>query len=189
MPKLEIERPLDTLVPAAAATLVSLLSKDPDIPDIRWAAYMLATVQHECANTWKPIVERGTPEYCRKYDPGTKLGTALGNTQPGDGYRFRGRGYVQITGRTNYARLGRMIGRGDDLVRTPELATDHDIAYRIMSVGMRAGAFTGKKLSDYISAGKCDYKNARRIINGVDRADLIAGYAAKFERILNSTRS
>jgi hypothetical protein len=54
---------------------------------------------------------------------------------------------------------------------------------------MRAGAFTGKKLSDYISASKCDYTNARRIINGVDRADLIAGYAAKFERILNSTRS
>jgi predicted chitinase len=134
-------------------------------------------------------VERGTPDYFRKYDLGTKLGTALGNTQPGDGFRFRGRGYVQITGRANYARLGKMIGRGDDLVRTPDLATNHEIAYRIMSVGMRAGAFTGKKLSDYISASKCDYTNARRIINGVDRADLIAGYAAKFERILNSTRS
>ena len=189
MPTLENETPIQTDVPATAATLVSLLRQDPDLTDLRWAAYMLATVQHECANTWAPIVERGTPEYCRKYDVGTKLGTALGNTQPGDGYRFRGRGYVQITGRANYARLGKMIGRGDDLVRTPELATDREIAYRIMSIGMRSGAFTGKKLSDYISPSKCDYKNARRIINGLDRADLIAGYAAKFHRILSSTRS
>jgi putative chitinase len=169
--------------------LVSRLSEDPDITDIRWAAYMLATVKHECADTWAPIVERGTPAYCKKYDPGTKLGTALGNTQPGDGYRFRGRGYVQITGRANYARLGKMIGRSDELVRTPELATDPEVAYRIMSVGMRAGAFTGRKLSDYISATKCDYKNARRIINGADRADLIAGYAAEFERMLKSAKS
>ena len=58
-------------------------------------------------------------------------------------------------------------------------------AYKIMSQGMRGGLFTGKKLSDYINDQHCDYFNARRIINGVDRADLIQGYAQAFEGILS----
>jgi hypothetical protein len=53
-----------------------------------------------------------------------------------------------------------------------------------MSHGMRHGTFTGKKLADYINATGCDYRNARRIINGVDQAALIAGYATALEGIL-----
>jgi hypothetical protein len=51
---------------------------------------------------------------------------------------------------------------------------------------MRKGLFTGKKLGDYISASGCDYKNARRIINGVDQAALIAQYAGTIEGILRA---
>ena len=70
----------------------------------------------------------------------------------------------------------------------PEQALRPQIAYGIMSVGMRKGLFTGKKLSDYISrGGGCDYKQARRIINGLDRASLIADYAATLEDILRAS--
>jgi putative chitinase len=159
---------------------------DSTLTDLRWAAYMLATVKHECANVWQPITERGPKSYFDQYDPGTPKGRRLGNTEKGDGWRFRGRGYVQITGRANYARMTRELGLGPDadLVEDPDQALRPAISYRVMSYGMINGTFTGKKLSDFISAGTCDYKNARRIINGLDRAATIAEYASTLEDIL-----
>lgn len=158
-----------------------------DEDDVCPVAYMLATVKHECADTWRPIVERGERHYFDKYEPGTPVGRRLGNTAPGDGYRFRGRGYVQITGRANYARMSDILGEtAGDLVATPSLALVPSVAYAIMSIGMRAGLFTGKALHDYCSGRESDYVGARRIINGVDQAQLIAGYACRFEVILNA---
>lgn len=164
--------------------LLAALETDPYINDPRHAAYMLATVKHECADTWAPIVERGGPAYFAKYDPGTRLGRNLGNTQRGDGARFCGRGYVQITGRDNYARIGKALGMGYGLTTDPDAALDPAIAYRIMSGGMRNGLFTGRKLGDFITADRCDYLNARRVINGTDCSERIAGYAEVFEAIL-----
>lgn len=162
------------------------MEDDPDLKDLRWAAYMLATVKHECANRWKPITEFGNKAYFEKYDPGTKIGKDLGNTLPGDGYRYRGRGYVQITGRNNYRRLSAELGLGpeENLEQDPDQTLRPMIAYRIMSHGMRKGSFTGKKLADYIQADACNYVDARRIINRLDKADLIAGYATTIEAIL-----
>jgi hypothetical protein len=162
------------------------MEEDPGLTDLRWAAYMLATVKHECANRWMPITEFGPRDYFNKYESTTKIGKALGNTLPGDGFRYRGRGYVQITGRANYARMTKALGLGptEDLESDPDQALRPAIAYRIMSHGMRHGTFTGKKLADYINATGCDYRNARRIINGVDQAALIAGYATALEGIL-----
>ena len=160
--------------------------EDGELKSVQWAAYMLATVKHECANRWMPITEYGRRDYFDKYETGTRLGRRLGNTEPGDGYRFRGRGYVQITGRANYARMTEALALGDDedLVRDPDQALRPVIAYRIMSLGMRKGLFTGRKLADYINDDGCDYKEARRIINGQDQAELIAGYAETLEAIL-----
>ena len=160
--------------------------EDAELKSVQWAAYMLATVKHECANRWMPITEYGRRDYFDKYETGTRLGRRLGNTEPGDGYRFRGRGYVQITGRANYARMTQALALGDDedLVRDPDQALRPVIAYRIMSLGMRKGLFTGRKLADYINDDGCDYKEARRIINGQDQAELIAGYAETLEAIL-----
>jgi len=162
------------------------MEADPALESIQWAAYMLATVKHECADTWQPIVERGPRSYFDKYEPGTALGRRLGNTEPGDGYRYRGRGYVQITGRANYARMTTVLclAPDADLVADPEQALRPAIAYQVMSVGMRQGLFTGKKLADYIVPGQADYRNARRIINGLDQADRIAQYATTLEGIL-----
>ena len=149
---------------------------DTAITDLRWAAYMLATVRKECADTYAPIVEYGPRSYFDKYEPNTATGKRLGNIHQGDGFEFRGRGYVQITGRTNYERFG--------IEEYPLQALKPEVAYRIMSKGMREGMFTGKRLSDYINDKVCDYRNARRIINGTDCAEEIAASATKFESIL-----
>jgi putative chitinase len=173
---------------AGAGRLMGFISADPDVLDVRWAAYMLATVKHECADTWTPINERGSSDYFRRYDADTPLGSRLGNTQDGDGFRFRGRGYVQLTGRANYIHLGQLLGMGDQLVLNPDLTLQPTVAYRIMSLGMRNGYFTGKKLSDFINQNSCDYINARRIINSIDQAQKIAGYATNIEHVLTLAR-
>lgn len=163
------------------------MEEDPDLKGhLQWAAYILATVKHECANRWRPITEFGNKAYFEKYETGTPLGMRLGNTEPGDGFRYRGRGYVQITGRANYRRLSNQLGLGpeENLEADPDQALRPMISYRIMSSGMRKGSFTGKKLADFIKPESCDYRNARKIINGLDKADLIAEYATKLEAIL-----
>ncbi len=167
--------------------LLGSIEKDTNITLIREAAYMLATVKIECAHTFKPITEYGsTARFKRLYGYRTRKGRELGNNRAGDGAKFRGRGYVQITGRANYKRMTQKLGLSgsNNLVNNPKSSLNPKIAYQIMSLGMRKGYFTGKKLSNYITASKTDYRNARRIINGTNKAKTIAGYAVKFEKIL-----
>lgn len=156
---------------------------------LSWCAYALATAYHETAHTMQPIKEYGGPKYfTRMYDPtGTrpKLAASMGNTSAGDGPKYCGRGYVQLTWKNNYARAGKAIGV--DLVNNPDLAMQPDNAARIMREGMVDGWFTGKAFKDYLPDGRADlwkYTAARKIINGTDKAELIAGYAMLFEAAL-----
>lgn len=163
--------------------LLDGMEADADVTDIRWMAYMLATVKHECADTWQPIEEYGKGKG-RKYGNPVTVTDADGNKYTNTYY---GRGYVQLTWEENYRKMGDALG--NRLLYEPSLALDPAIAYQIMSLGMRRGSFTGKKLADYINDKGCDYVNARRIINGTDRADLIAGYARDLEAILTAARN
>ena len=144
----------------------------------RHLAYVLATAKHESGD-FRYLKEIWGPTAAQKRYEGR---ADLGNTVKGDGKRFMGRGWVQLTGRRNYADWANRLGL--DLVREPDLAASPDIASRILIEGMLLGTFTGKKLSDYRS----DFVAARAIVNGSDRAALIAGYAYRFlEAVQNAT--
>jgi putative chitinase len=151
------------------------------LTDTRWLAYMLATVFHETAQHMQPITEFGGVHYFDKYDTGS-LAARLGNTPEadGDGYKYRGRGLVQITGHANYQKFG--------LADDPDKALDPKTATKIMFIGMRDGMFTGLKLSSYFRGNLADWVNARRIINGLDKANLIADYAKKFAAAIDGAQ-
>lgn len=151
--------------------------------DRRQFAYCLATFKWETAHTMMPIDEFGSNDRFNKlYGPQTAVGKRLGNTEPGDGARFHGRGYVQLTGRSNYRRAGKFTEQ--PLETKPELVKDQTLAYQIAIQGMKEGWFTGKKLSDFINNNKTDFENARRIINGKDKAQVIADLARRFNEVL-----
>lgn len=124
----------------------------PKMPDAE-LAYLLATVTHETAFAMQPVTEYGSAEYLksRRYWP------------------WIGRGLIQITWKTNYLKFG---------IKNPANALTWPVALDVAFRGMIKGMFTGKKLSDYIKPGKTpNFVGARAIINGSDRAKLIAGYA------------
>ena len=151
--------------------------------DRRQIAYCLGTFKWETAHTMRPIDEIGTAARFNKiYGPQTKVGKILGNTQDGDGALFHGRGYVQLTGRRNYAKAKKLTGV--DLLTNPDAAKEPALAYQIAVQGMIDGWFTGKKLSDFIKEGVADFENARTIINGHDKAAMIADIARRFSEVL-----
>lgn len=131
-------------------------------------AYVLATAYHETAHTMKPVREYGGEKYLRskKY------------------YPYVGMGYVQLTWLANYQKASKKLGV--DFVSSPALLLKPQHAAKILVIGMVEGWFTGKKLSDYITLSKSDFKGARRIINGTDKAALIAGYAVEYDRLLKA---
>lgn len=155
-----------------------------------WAAYCLATSVVETAGTMQPIKEMGGQAYFRRmYDiEGERPAKAkeLGNLTPGDGARYCGRGYVQLTGKANYAKAEAALGV--PLVADPDLALNPEIAAKIMRRGMQEAWFTGKSLSTYLPevADIHQFSNSRRIINGLDRAVEIAGYALEFQSALRA---
>lgn len=144
---------------------------------IAYAAYGLATAWRETAERMQPVEEA--------YYLGTKA-AAFRKRLPY--YPWYGRGDCQCTWERNYRAADVALGLGGALVADPDLALKPDISARIMVWGMQHGAFTGKKLSDYLpSSGVGDihqFTNARRIINGQDAAIEIATNALKFQAAL-----
>jgi hypothetical protein len=93
------------------------------------------------------------------YEPGTPKGIKLGNTVPGDGPRFKGRGYIQLTGRDNYTRIGLQVGA--NLVGNPPLANDPSIAGLILAQFLK-----NKESAIRAALAADDLLEARRLVNG-----------------------
>jgi len=130
-----------------------------EIDNVNQIAYILATVEHETNGTFLPVVEAyWLSESWRKKHLRY--------------YPYYGRGLVQITWKENYEKFGALLGI--DLVAEPDLALDLDNAVFILVYGMKHGIFTGKSLNDYIHGGTVDFFHARRIVNGMDKANHIA---------------
>jgi len=177
----------------------SIYSEFDDVT-LQRVSYMLATAKLESynylnGNLFNPISELGGDRYAEEmYDPvlgrneqRRQVAVNLGNTHQGDGVKYKGRGFVQITGKSNYIKFSRALNL--DLENTPNLALEWGNAFSIMVSGMRDGTFTGYKLSDYISSEKKDYRNSRQIINGTNESNTIAAYAEEFESCLLKSRA
>ncbi|BCX13512.1 MAG: hypothetical protein KatS3mg085_044 [Candidatus Dojkabacteria bacterium] len=136
-----------------------------------YMAYILATAYHESSSI-NVIEEVWGPTTAQKnYDA---VGNSLGNEPNlspnlsytnGDGYKYRGRGYVQITGKYNYSKFKDILGI--DIVLNPELVLSEEFSAKILVIGMNRGLFRSVGLSDYdLPGGGYDFVNARWIING-----------------------
>jgi putative chitinase len=132
-----------------------------------------------------PTVASATPYVKNPQALANKVyGGRLGNTGPNDGWLYRGRGDVQITGKDNYKRAGQHLGV--DLVGNPDLALKPDVSAGIMFAGMAQGWFTGKKLADYFNDRVNDPVGARRIINPDKNGDEVAAVHRHFLAALTS---
>ena len=169
---------------------------EADDTSLAHLAYMLATAYHETGRAMQPIIEtRNTKDKTnptvevaiRRLNASFAAGTLPWVSKPywrkdASGKSWLGRGFVQLTHEVNYRKLSGPCGV--DLVADPDAALTMGPALTILFEGMTHGMFTGRPLSDYISGTKADYRNARRIINGMESADKVAGYAFVFEAAL-----
>lgn len=142
---------------------------------LSWAAYILATAVHETAGKLTPL---------REYGKGA--GRAYGKPGRNRGQIPYGRGDVQLTWDDNYEKADRELGLNGALIADYDKALDPQVSARILVKGMTEGWFTGKSLNSYLpsTATVEQFRNARRIVNGTDKADLIASYAATFQSAL-----
>jgi putative chitinase len=159
-----------------AKRLVDRLKTESILPTHK--AYLLATVKHETDNTFLPINERGSDSYLSKYWNNSRLRKALGNLFATDAQKFKGRGFVQITGRANYVKASKVVGV--DLVSNPEKANNWEIAYTILVLFTKNGWFTGVSLGNFLKEKETDFYNARKVINGLDKAAQIETYAKEY---------
>lgn len=202
-------------------------SKDMNIKSPDQVAYIIATAWHESRlGTWMTesawLSEKSAEAYAeRSYGSGPKSrnptrAKRMGNTQVGDGGKFMGRGYVQLTWKNNYIRMSKLLKEsgftytqdgvtyGDgknktipiDLVKNyRHVNQNKDLAARILVMGMDGGLYVNDKkgLDSYIpeskKATKNNFENARKIVNGSDKKALIANNALTIASVLHQGKS
>jgi hypothetical protein len=129
-------------------------------------AYVIATAEHETARTYKPVIEAywlsedWRKRNLKKY------------------YPYHGRGYVQITWDYNYEKFSKLLGR--DFVTNPDEVLDKNVSLFILVYGMSTGMFSGKRLGTYVNKNDKDFRRARKVVNGNDKAEHIAALAEKW---------
>lgn len=176
------------LSPKQVDGIEAILTATKGIP-VSWRAYVLATAHHETGGGMQPVKETVFPWHkdrnpsdatvMARLERAFKAGKLKGVKTPYWRDGWFGRGYVQLTHKRNYQAASALVGI--DLVADPTKALDPLIAAKVLVEGMKAGTFTGKKLSDYLPG---DFVNARRIVNGSDEAAKIADLARQYEAAL-----
>lgn len=148
-------------------------------------ANILAQTYHETGKRMEPVREafaltdaEAIRKLSKRYPYAKK--------DPETGFAYFGRGFIQITHRDNYRRVGDYLGL--PLEMAPDLALEPHNAVRILVDGMSYGWFTGKSLEDYFNVGRNDPVSARRIVNGTDQAHQIAGYHGAFLSALTAAQ-
>lgn len=179
---------------------------------LSYVAYALATARGEVGSNMEPVSEnlnysksavsknfgahrrQGIPISKLARNPELLANTVyggdwgakdLGNTKDGDGWKFRGRGYPQVTGRANYEKLAAITGL--DLVNNPDLILEKDNAAKItLFDAMDVGIYTGKAFRNYLplddQASFIEFNRSRPIINGRAKGDeKYAKWAVSFQ--------
>lgn len=145
---------------------------------IAWTAYGLATAWWETARQMHPVEEGYYlgAEKAKRHQRGLRY------------FPWYGRGDVQLTWEANYRLADGELGLAGKLIADPDLALDPETSARILVWGMAGGKFTGKSLAHYLprvgAADREAFKQARKIINGTDKAAEIAEVALKMQRAL-----
>lgn len=134
------------------------------LTDIRWLAYVLATTFHETGRKMQPIPEGGGDTYLRAKSY----------------YPWYGRGLIQCTWQANFAKFG--CTNPDEMLQWP-------MALKALFDGMIKGMFTGSALPHWFSPTVDDPVNARRIVNGTDKAQTIAGYHREFLAAIKAAKA
>lgn len=177
-----IRKPLFTRLTASQVKgheSVIEVMKEHKVP-LSWAAYILATSYHETARKMQPVREG-----LNASDAWRKRNLRY--------YPWYGRGHVQLTWEENYVKADKKLGLGGALAKNADLALDPVISAEVLVVGMLEGWFSGDKtgrhtllrhLPNKNKATRTQFKNARRIVNIMDKADLIAGHALVYQEAL-----
>ena len=159
----------DSLLPELISVAKALYLNLPE-----QVAYMMATVEHETAGQFYPVIEAfNVSERARQR---YFAGKPYAQGEPA----YFGRGLVQLTWESNYRKYE--VITGAPLLSDPDLLLDPRLSLLILVHGMKTGTFTGAPLEKYINPRQCDYINARRVINGTDKAEHIAGLAKQWEQ-------
>lgn len=135
------------------------------------AAYVLATAEWETNKTFLPVKEA---YWVKNAEAWRKKNLRY--------YPWYGRGFVQLTWKTNYELASKKLGV--DFIKNPDAVMEPVNSAKIIVLGMKEGWFTGKKLDDYITIKRSGFVDARRIVNGTDKAKEIAELAKKWDKEL-----
>lgn len=174
-----------TLLPQAELGISAIIDEfeSRQLTDLRWLAYILATAYHETGKTIQPIEEDGRGRG-RKYGNNIKFDGTMYTTPDKIYY---GRGVTQNTWYEIYDMLTKDAAKEDknwDFLNKPELLLTMECSIWATFHCMIHGKYTGVGLPRYFNNAVTDWINARRIINGLDKAVVISEYAATFYNCL-----
>lgn len=176
----KLKRPL-TSIGRECVKLIFQKCLELKVTDLRMISYILATTHWETGAYGQRFIYEPVPEQ------GKGKTRPYGTPHKKTGKIYYGRGFVQLTWFDNYERFTKILyrlGFEIDLMSTPDLALKPEIATLILVIGMRDGKFTGADLDDYFDPIKSDWYNARKIINGLDKAVIIADIAKEIHYII-----